>query len=214
MWNWVACFDSVRRIARDRSASGRTESRIRRNNGRRRAGITMRWDVGRMTVAVCAAVAVMSCNSPSSSDNSASAGGETVTTVSTGGNRIIQEVKKGLGIACRVYGPPSTTGDFSYLISDIGREGVPRPSTSEMRMINRIKKYVRSKSLRFEYVAGREFIVYDAALGPCETAAPGYRVLNSESCNLYYSPTDDFDGAKAVPDCYGTPEPWIVNKTG
>ncbi len=78
-----------------------------------------------MSVAVCAAVA---------------AGGETVTTVSTGGNRVIQEVKKGLGIACRVYGPPSTTGDFSYLVSDIGREGVPRPSTSEMLIINRIKK--------------------------------------------------------------------------
>jgi hypothetical protein len=117
-----------------------------------------------------------------------------------------------LGVACRDYAQSaSLTGDYSYLVSEIGRPGVPRPSRSEIETVNRIKKYVHSKHLRFEYL-GRQFIVYDATHGPCDTGAPAYLVLNAPGCNLYYSPTDDFDSPKAIPDPNCTPEPWNRKK--
>jgi hypothetical protein len=168
----------------------------------------MHWRFGKRLVPIFLAVSIASCNHQSPSDDNASTNDEVVTTVSTSG-RIIQEVKKGLGIACRV-GPE--TGSFSYLVSDIGHPGAPQPNNIEMQKIDGIRKYVHSKDLRFQYLGGH-FIVYDATLGPCETAAPGYKVLTAPGC-LYYSPTDDFDAPRSTPDCTDTPAPWIHNKAG
>jgi hypothetical protein len=166
----------------------------------------MRWRLDKKFIPICLVVALASCSSTPASDAGASASGETVTTVSSAG-RLVQEVAKGLGIACRV-GPE--TGSLSYLASDIGRPGVPRLSNAEMRMIDGIRKVVHSKDLRFQHL-GDDFIVYDAKAGPCETAAPGYKVLTAPGC-LYYSPTDDFDHPRATPDCTDTPAPWLRNK--
>lgn len=119
-----------------------------------------------------------------------------VKTVSTAGYRTVQEIVQGYAVACRADG---ITGPFSYLARDLGKTGVPRPKNSDLQDLRRIKRRFPSATLRFAYIHGK-FIVYNASFGPCETAAPGYRVLNGGSLdNLYYSPTETWDGLEAVP---------------
>lgn len=89
--------------------------------------------------------------------------------------------------------PPGTTPNpkpppMSYFVSDIGKRGVPPLNARERAMIERIRRYVHSKTLRFAWVEYSttmgEPIVFDAYDGPCEVWAARYAVLNG-SCNEY-----------------------------
>jgi hypothetical protein len=73
-------------------------------------------------------------------------------------------------------------------------------------------RYVHPSTLRFAFIGG-EFIVFDAAQGPCAPYAPGYSVLNG-ACNEMYSPTDNFKSTAGVPGCAMAPRPWIAHDGG
>jgi hypothetical protein len=83
-------------------------------------------------------------------------------------------------------------GPRSYLVSDMGRPGVPDLDRDEIATINQIQHYLRAKTLRFAFVGkpSQEFIVFNAKLGPCLEAAGGYQVLN-EDCLDFYEPGED-----------------------
>ena len=103
---------------------------------------------------------------------------------------------------------------MSYLVSDIGKPGMPRLSVSERAMIERVRRYVHSRTLRFAWVDHSttmgEPIVFDAYDGPCEVWAGGYQVLNG-FCNEYYEPGENPYSTHAAPGgCYrAPPRPWM-----
>lgn len=99
----------------------------------------------------------------------------------------------------------------SYLVRDLGKPGVPGVNVKDIRMLRAIRKYIHASTLRFAYVGG-EFIVFDAAQGPCAPFAPGYTVLNG-AYNEMYSPTDDFKSTTAVPGYGIPPRPWMKSGT-
>jgi hypothetical protein len=133
-----------------------------------------------------------------------------ITLIATAGPRTIQQEVVGRATRCIVDGE---AGPPSYLVRDIGKVGVPALRHSEAAMARSIAHYVKSRTLRFLIFPSGEFIVFDASDGPCETAAPGYDVLN-EGCNAAYSPTDDFKSSGAFPDCNAPPRPWLKAKYG
>src|SRR5581483_4842154 len=98
---------------------------------------------------------------------------------------------------------------FSYRVADIGRYGVPQPGLSDRRIIERITGFLNAPTLRFVYF-GSDILVYNATLGPCGVPPVGYPVLNAASCNLVYSPDDDFDRYGAAPTCAHVPRPWFA----
>jgi hypothetical protein len=121
------------------------------------------------------------------------------------------------GIGCLGNVPPGTTPRSkpppqSYRVNDIGKTGFPALKRSEASMVRRIVRYVHSNTLRIAWVSDpREFIVFDAKDGPCETWAPGYVVLNADSCNEYYEPGENPYETHAGPGCsFGVKRPWIV----
>jgi hypothetical protein len=156
-----------------------------------------------MCVTACASL------SPDAPGGSSSRPTPYATTVAVSGTRVVREIRTDLSVRCLVddrMGPPS------YLVRDMGKRGVPRVTPANARMVNAITKYVHSKTLRFAYI-GREFIVFDAAQGPCAPYAPGYSVLNG-AYNEMYSPTDDFTSTTAVPGYRIKPRPWIPREHG
>lgn len=133
-----------------------------------------------------------------------------VPVVSDGGARVVQEVHRGHQTICRVDGrdfPPS------YLASDISKPGVPTLDKHRRAELMTIARYVSSRTLRFQTVNGT-FLIYDASLGPCMLAAPGYWVLNAKRCNVYFMPADAWNGPGAVPECWGAPRPWVRGDGG
>jgi hypothetical protein len=124
------------------------------------------------------------------------------------GAPVVTQRPLGYGIACLIngkqFGPPS----FSVL--DIGRKDVPALSMLERSKINEIQRYVPSRNLRF-VVVHMELMVYNAVKGPCWAGAPGYQVLNGQTCKAMWSPTD---GPGALPDCWNPPRPWIEGDGG
>lgn len=165
------------------------------------------------SVLVVLAAVLTSCQlhrGASAGPNLAAAAPERVIDVSNGGSRKVEEVHRGFETLCRVNGknfPPS------YLVSDLGKSKVPALSVADLRQVRAISRYVHSPSLRFQTVDG-QFLVYDASLGPCMLAAPGYWILNAPACNLYFMPADEWDGPSAVPGCYTPPRPWIPGDAG
>jgi hypothetical protein len=129
---------------------------------------------------------------------------------SVSGQRDIVVQQQGRAASCVVDG---MKGPPSYLVRDAGKSVVPPLTASQRTMLRKIMAYVHPSTLRFAFVGG-EFIVFDAQNGPCETGAPGYSVLNSVSCNEMYSPTDNFDHTRAVPECWNAPRPWIPHDVG
>ena len=83
---------------------------------------------------------------------------------------------------------------MSYLVSDIGKSGVPQLSVRERATIETIRRHLRSKTLRFAWIehhtATSEFIVFDASDGPCTIGSLGYPVI-SGTCNEYYKPGEN-----------------------
>ncbi len=126
------------------------------------------------------------------------------TIVATSTDRTVRLRQVGSGAECLVDGK---SGPASYLVSDLGRAGVPPLSAHEKAEIAAIRRFNHSRTLRFAFVGGT-FVIFDAVEGPCEPYAPGYPVLNS-GCNARYSPTDDFEHISAVPDCSQSPRPWM-----
>ncbi|HTJ25349.1 MAG TPA: hypothetical protein VMA36_04200 [Candidatus Limnocylindria bacterium] len=118
----------------------------------------------------------------------------------------------GLGTKCLVRGLDERFTPPSYLVRDIGKRSVPKLAQPDLKMVQQIGKYVRSKTLRFVFLNGR-VLVFDAVAGPCTAGAPGYFVLNG-ACNEYYLPTDDFDAPHAMPGCFFPPRPWIPGDRG
>lgn len=126
------------------------------------------------------------------------------------GQRVIQEVHRGLSTTCRVDGkefPPS------YLVSDLGKPTVPHLTTRELHDVQLISHYVRSATLRFQTV-NHAFMVYDASLGPCMASAPGYWVLNAKSCNMNFMPVDEWLGPAAFYRCIHARRPWMPRDGG
>jgi hypothetical protein len=163
-------------------------------------------------IAGCAAYAVNIARAKKSTQGFKpnAAATEQVINVSSGGQRRVEEIHRGYETVCRVDGrdfPPS------YRVSDMGKPGVPLLRGDELHQVRMISRYVHSPNLRFQEVAG-QFLVYDASLGPCLLAAPGYWVLNAHACNLYFMPADEWDGPSAVPGCYSPQRPWMPRDGG
>jgi hypothetical protein len=119
------------------------------------------------------------------------------------------EERNGLGTICSVDG---RKGPTSYLVRDLGRAGTPTLVPTQREMLRRIRIYVHPSTLRIAFI-GSEFIVFDAAEGPCYPQAPGYSVLNGD-CNEMYSPTDNFEHTGAGTGCWSAPRPWIPHDVG
>ena len=120
---------------------------------------------------------------------------ESTAASATPGERTVVVREEGRATFCVVDG---ASGPPSYRVRDAGQAGVPKLTAAQLGMLRRIRVYVHPSTLRFAFVGGK-FIVFDASRGPCEPNAPGYSVLNG-GCNEMYSPTDNFDGTRAVPD--------------
>jgi hypothetical protein len=117
------------------------------------------------------------------------------------------------GIQCRPYGENSPQGPRNYSVAEIGRRGVPMLTSSQLKMLSSIRKFVKSTTLRFSFISG-DFIVFDAIDGACfDGGAPGYPVLNG-ACNEYYQPGEDPRKTVPAPGCIGPPRPWISSDKG
>lgn len=168
-------------------------------------------------LSIIAIILISACNASSGRDHSNSfttrpspVPGERVFDVSEGGQRRVEEVHRGVQTVCRVDGrefPPS------YLVSDLGKAGVPQLDQTERHQALLISRYVHDPTLRFQEISG-QFLVYDAQWGPCMLAAPGYWVLNAKDCNLYFMPADEWSGPSAVPGCLNPPRPWVPGDGG
>lgn len=125
----------------------------------------------------------------------------------------VGEVRVGrYGIGCRTYQAPDLVGPPSYLVRDIGREGVPTLSPGERRIARRIREYLKSPNLRFARLPDRpRFVIFDATQGPCADFAGGYHVLNTSNTNLYYEPGEapGFVHSGAAGGVVPTPGPWM-----
>lgn len=114
------------------------------------------------------------------------------------------------GIACLTYQQRTTPSNLSYSVADIGKEGVPTLTDSQVTMIRRIQKYVHSETLRFGFTGRGQFIVFDADAGPCFDGAPGYWVMNDPDINSFYEPGEAPDFIHAIPgEVAPTPGPWM-----
>ncbi len=119
------------------------------------------------------------------------------------------------GIGCRTDADPSIVGPPNYNVGDVGKPGVPVLTKAQLRMLRRIRHYVKSKTLRFAFVDGPTganerdlFIVFNANQGPCIDFVAGYWVMNdARDGNLYYSP-GNVSALTAAPDA-PPPGPWM-----
>lgn len=114
------------------------------------------------------------------------------------------------GVGCRTFQAPLIVGPPSYLVRDVGKNGVPALDRRQVRVIRAIQRYVHSKTLRFAiFTHGiAPFVVFDAPDGPCSEAS--YWVLNDRFGNLYYEPGEAPGFLHAEPsDAAPTPGPWM-----
>lgn len=112
------------------------------------------------------------------------------------------------GITCnKSYECPLATGPASYLVSDLGKPGVPRPSAAQASLVRQIARYRSSRTLRFLFLNDR-LVVFDAKDGPCSGSANAYEVLNGAP-NLFYSPGENPYVLKSGSNDITTePRPW------
>ncbi len=131
-------------------------------------------------------------------------------------------VQTSVSVQCMGNTPPGETPNpepppKSYLVSDIGKRGVPHLNAQRRALIGRIRRQLHSQTLRFAFVddfpRDSDFIVYDATDGPCTVASLGYPVLNG-ACNEYYKPGEIPYATFPAPDaCYrATPRPWMNDR--
>ena len=110
-----------------------------------------------------------------------------------------------MGAQCIPYGKLRPEGPRSYLVSDIGKPGVPHLDARAMRAIHKIQRYVHSSTLRF---VAEPFMLFDATRGPCLDIAGEYPLLNG-ACNEFYEPGEDPYHAKAAPGDICPKYPWM-----
>lgn len=122
------------------------------------------------------------------------------------------QFKSTLGSRCVPHGETTASGPASYLVSDLGKAGVPALTLADRSSSLAITRYVHSRYLRFTNLHGR-FIVFDAPLGPCLYAAGGYRILNG-LCYEFYEPGLDPTSARFSDGCLGPSRPWVVHDPG
>ena len=94
------------------------------------------------------------------------------------------------GVHCSAYGDTGP-GQDNYRSSEVALQGVPKLSTREIKQLRKIANHVHSSTLRWailNFQGRRQFIVFDATLGPCSAQAPGYEVLNEKGQNSFYQP--------------------------
>jgi hypothetical protein len=107
----------------------------------------------------------------------------------------------GAGVTCTPWSAPGAPRNtlptpLSYLVSDLGKPGVPLLDKRSRADLRRIEHSHHSRTLRFSFLflpgkqteARREFIIFDADQGPC--AAALYKVLNGRD-NEYYNPSEN-----------------------
>jgi hypothetical protein len=82
-----------------------------------------------------------------------------------------------------------TPGDqpINYLVSDLGKPGVPQLSAEHRALVDRILRIHKSPTLRF-VVLFPQFVVFDATMGPC-FSSPLYDVLSAR--NEHYQPGEN-----------------------
>jgi hypothetical protein len=104
-----------------------------------------------------------------------------------------------------VLGPPV------FLVSDLGKPGVPRLTAKQVQMLLAIERNLRSPTLRFvfaqsgsDHSSAPELVVFDAINGPC-SAITEYRVLNGD-CNELWDSTES--ATVSDMDCFNTAPPW------
>ena len=114
------------------------------------------------------------------------------------------------GIGCRTVNAPNEIGPASYSVYDVGKTGVPSLNKKQLHIVNAIRHYLHSRTLRFAFIY-RRFIVFDATQGPCFEGAAGYWIMNDPSPNMYYQPGEAPGDIHAVPadDGKPTPGPWM-----
>jgi hypothetical protein len=164
----------------------------------------MRLRVFRGTLAVFAAVSIacvaplVACQRASQQNKAAPEGAAAVFQP--------EERRVGLGVACYVN-DQGRYGIASYSVRDVGKPRVPRLTYDDAEMLKRIRRFVKSPSLRFAYTPKDEFLVFNATHGPCSE----YYVLNA-SCNSGFDPVDKLTGKTAFPGpCTNTARPWMPN---
>jgi hypothetical protein len=118
----------------------------------------------------------------------------------------------GRATRCVEFGNPKYLTPPSYLVSDLGRRGVPPVGTKGRAIVAKIRHYVHSSSLRFAYFS-HSFIVFDAVGGPGTDDAPGYFVLNGK-WNEYDEPGENPYMTIATPECLEPPRPWVPGDHG
>ncbi len=115
---------------------------------------------------------------------------------------VLKQVTVDGGIACSVNG---VIGAPLYSAWDAEVLKAHRPEPADLTMLNRIKQFVHSKSLRYGY-AGSAFMVFDANLGACGNSY--YNLLNVP-CNAY-QPEENTIGGGGVDGCLHPPKvPWL-----
>src|ERR1700737_7750 len=110
-------------------------------------------------------------------------------------------IRVGAGVTCTPWSLPGAPRNtlptpVSYLVSDLGKPGVPLLDIRSRADLRRIERSHDSRTLRFSFLflpgkqaeARREFIIFDADQGPC--AAALYKVLNGRD-NEYYNPSEN-----------------------
>lgn len=122
------------------------------------------------------------------------------------------------GVGCLGNVPPGSMPNQepppqSYSAEDIGKPGMRQLTAGEASMLQRIRHYVHSKTLRVAWVDGATtpggFIVFDATDGPCYGNPGGYSVLNG-TCNEGYQPGETPYHTIAESGCFQSPRPWLT----
>jgi len=91
---------------------------------------------------------------------------------------VLSEVPVEGGVACSVNGVVGAM-QWAAGIAEVVKAHQPEPA--DLALLNKIKRFVHSKNLRYGYV-GNQFMVFDADKGACGNAY--YNLLNVP-CNAY-----------------------------
>jgi len=120
----------------------------------------------------------------------------------------LSSTRVGYGTQCVPYGRSAPWGPASYLVSDLGKKGVPHLNLIDLFLLGQIRRFVPLANLRFAIVRNGTAI-FDAKYGPCFGAGGRYRVLN-KPCDLRYEPGENPSIMFAGAEPCGPVQPWEV----
>jgi len=122
------------------------------------------------------------------------------------------EVRVGTyGVGCLTFQDGTHVSNVSYNVDDIGKPGTPALTRGETSVVERIQRYVHSKTLRFAFLETEEpFVVFDATNGPCDDSAPGYWIMNDSSSGTFFEPGEAPSFVHPIPgEVAPTAGPWM-----